>query len=85
LRGRISRLEARRGLDVARRLCPDCGGGPVFEHHYPSARERYPFGPPCSTCGGGGGSSIRKIVIHQVGETCEICDKEAPKDHRSAQ
>jgi hypothetical protein len=85
---RLQRLEEA-FLGRASHLCPDCGGGPVMEYHYPGARERYPFGPPCTTCGGGGGSEIRRIVIHQVDrrglQTCEICDKKAQKDHRNTQ
>jgi hypothetical protein len=54
LKERLRRLEARRGLDRERRICPECGaqnGGPlIWETHHRDGNVTYNPREPCSGC-----------------------------------
>lgn len=61
---RVGRLEREAGP----RRCEDCGGFVIWEELYPGGEVRYPFGPPCPTCGSGGtDGKPGKIVVDMTG------------------
>lgn len=61
---RVDRLEREAGP----RRCEDCGGFVIFEELYPGGEVRYPFGPPCPTCGSKGtDGKPGKIIVNMTG------------------
>lgn len=61
---RVEKAEASSSKD----RCPDCGGLVIFEELYPGGEVRYPFGPPCKTCGSKGtDGKPGKIIVDMTG------------------